>query len=212
MRRALIATLGIVKVLLMVVLGIPPLASRHKVGDNLALPPLLVGLMGDLLGDALLLVVVVEDTGAVLRARVWALLVMGGWVMHAVEVLDEVGVGNFLGVVGELDGFGVTTTTRADLAVTWALGVSSDIANASVVETLADKGLAEHVLNTPEAASGESSLVAPLWNVDGAGGAGWTKRHARGEGEWAHKLCDERWHGCGEHDEIEFEGLRWRQG
>ncbi len=105
MRRALIATLSIIKVLLMVVLGIPPLASRHKVGDNLALPPLLVGLVGDLLGDALLLVVVVEDAGAVLRAGIWALLVMGGWVVHAIEVLDEVDVRNFVGVVGELDGF-----------------------------------------------------------------------------------------------------------
>ena len=91
----------------MIVLCIPPLARRHNVGNNLVLPPLLVGLLSNLLSDQLLLVVVVEDPGAVLRACVWALLVESGWVVHLVKVLEELAVGDLLWVVEELDGLSV---------------------------------------------------------------------------------------------------------
>lgn len=91
----------------MVVLSIPPLASWHNVGDDLVLPPLLVGLLSDLLRDGFLLGIVVENAGAVLGAGVGTLLVEGCWVVHLVEVLEELAVGDLLWVVDDLDRLGV---------------------------------------------------------------------------------------------------------
>lgn len=107
MARALIAHGIDVQVSLVVVLCIPPLAGRHNIGDDLVLPPLLVGFLSDVLGDALLLVVVVENARAVLRAGVWTLLVQRRGVVHLVEVFEELSVGDLLWVVEDLDGFGV---------------------------------------------------------------------------------------------------------
>lgn len=113
MRRALISHRIDIQISLMVVLSVPPLASWHDVGDDFVLPPLLVGLLGDLLGDGFLLRVVVEDAGAVLRAGVGTLLVEGCWVVHLVEVLEELAVGDLLWVVEDLDGLGVCRTLVA---------------------------------------------------------------------------------------------------
>ena len=107
MRRALISHRIDIQISLMVVLSVPPLASWHDIGDDFVLPPLLVGFLGDLLGDSFLLGVVVEDAGAVLRAGVGTLLVEGCWVVHLVEVLEELAVGDLLWVVEDLDGLGV---------------------------------------------------------------------------------------------------------
>lgn len=109
MARAFIPTGVIIKIQLVVLLGIPPLARRQDLGDDRVLPPLLVGLLGDFLGDALLLVRVVEDAAAVLRAGVRALAVRGRGVVHFVEVGDDGGVGEFGGVEDDLAGFGVYT-------------------------------------------------------------------------------------------------------
>lgn len=107
MARALIPTGVVVQVLLVIVLRVPPLARLEDLRGNLALVPLLVGLLGDLLGDLLLLVVVVEDAAAVLRADVGTLAVGGRRVVHAVEVLDQAAVGDPRRVVDDLQRFGV---------------------------------------------------------------------------------------------------------
>lgn len=95
------------QVQLVVLLGGPPLAGGRNLGDNLALPPLGVCLCGDVAGDALLLLVVEVDGGAVLRAGVWALAVEGCGIVHAVEELDELAVGDLGWVEDELCGLGV---------------------------------------------------------------------------------------------------------
>ena len=72
----------------MILLRIPPLLRGKNFSNNPILPPLLVGLLSDFNGDALLLVVVVEDARPILRAGVGALAVGGGGVVHFVEVFD----------------------------------------------------------------------------------------------------------------------------
>ena len=91
----------------MVLLSIPPLSGLQDLGDDAALPPLLVDFLRHFLGDGFLLVVVVEDAGAVLGAAVWTLRVEGCGVVHAVEEFEELAVGDLGWVVVELDGFGV---------------------------------------------------------------------------------------------------------
>lgn len=107
MARALIPIGVPLQVQLVVLLGGPPLAGGRNLGDNLALPPLGVCLFGDFAGDALLLVVVEVDGGAVLRAGVGSLAVEGCGVVHAVEELDELAVGDLGWVEDELCGLGV---------------------------------------------------------------------------------------------------------
>ena len=104
---ALVSAGVVVQVLLVVGLGIPPLSSLQYLCDDLALVPLLVRLLGDVLCNLLLLLVVVEDAAAVLRADVGALAVGGGRVVHAVEVLDQAAVGDLRGVEDDLERFGV---------------------------------------------------------------------------------------------------------
>lgn len=104
---ALVAGRVVVEVELVVLLGGPPLAGGRNLGDDLAVPPLLVGLGGDLARDLFLLGVVVVDGGAVLRAGVGALGVEGRGVVELVEELEELAVGDLLGVKDDLGGFGV---------------------------------------------------------------------------------------------------------
>lgn len=107
MARALVASRVSVEVELVVLLGSPPLASGSKLGDDAVLPPLLVGLGGDLTGNLLLLRVVVVDGRAVLGAGVGTLLVEGCGVVHAVEEFEELLVRDLFGVEDDLGGFGV---------------------------------------------------------------------------------------------------------
>lgn len=98
MTRAFIPARIPIQIQLMIRLGIPPLARRQNLRDDLAMPPLLVGLLRHVLCDTLLLVVVVEDAGAVLGADVRALAVGRGRVVHLVEVFDQGAVGDLLRV------------------------------------------------------------------------------------------------------------------
>lgn len=83
----------------MICLCIPPLARGQDLRDDLTLPPLLVDELGNFTGNLLLLCVVVEDAGAVLRAGVWALAVRGCGVMHLVEEFEELAVGDLRRVI-----------------------------------------------------------------------------------------------------------------
>ncbi len=77
----------------MILLRIPPLTRGQDLRDDLALPPLLIHQLGDLLRDGLLLGIVIEDAGAVLAAAVGALPVYRRGVVHAVEEFEELAVG-----------------------------------------------------------------------------------------------------------------------
>lgn len=70
MTRALVPARVVVQVQLVVLLRIPPLSRRDNLRHDLALVPLLVRQLRDLLGGLALLLVVEEDGAAVLRAGV----------------------------------------------------------------------------------------------------------------------------------------------
>ncbi len=108
MRRALIPPRVMVQIQLMIILRIPPPARLQDLRRDLPiLKPLLLRRLRDLHRLGFLLGGVVEDGAAVLRARVHALPVLGGGVVHAVEKLQEVGVGDAGRVEGYLEGFGI---------------------------------------------------------------------------------------------------------
>lgn len=96
MRRTLIPARIILQIKLVITLRIKPILDRIRLENlrrNLArFPPLLLGALRHVPGDALLLVVVVEDRAAVLGACVAALAVLGGGVVHLVEEFEEGGV------------------------------------------------------------------------------------------------------------------------
>ena len=93
---------------LMVILCIPPSARLEYLRCNsLTLPPLFLGLLCDLLRLGFLLRTMVEDSGAVLCARVHALAVLGRGIVHLVEEFEEGRVLDFGGIEGHLERFGI---------------------------------------------------------------------------------------------------------
>src|SRR5262245_49198631 len=80
----------LLQIVLVVLLRRPDLSPRNDLGDDPTLP-LARGVDArlHLLGDALLLVVQVEDGRAVLRPRVVSLPVRGGRVVHAEEPAEQ---------------------------------------------------------------------------------------------------------------------------
>lgn len=108
MRRTLIPARIMMQIQLMIILRIPPRARLEYLRrDRPALPPLPLRPLGDLLRLRFLLGTVVEDGGAVLRAGVHALSVLGRRIVHLVEEFKEGGVLQFVRVEGYLKGFGV---------------------------------------------------------------------------------------------------------
>lgn len=94
MGRALVTGGVLVKVQLVVVLGVPPLARGHDLGGDLPGPPEPLRVHGgrDLLRDGLLFRTVEEDAAPVLCPRVVALPVARRRVVDAVEELEELAV------------------------------------------------------------------------------------------------------------------------
>ena len=93
----------------MILLCVPPLARLDDLGGHFALVPLVVDFAGDFLGDGLLLGGMIKNATAVLRARVHALPVRGGRVVHPIEEGQEGRVADFGGVEVDLEGFCVCT-------------------------------------------------------------------------------------------------------
>jgi hypothetical protein len=177
------------QVLLVVVLGIPPLAGGQDFRDNLALPPFLVDELGYLLGRLLLLGVVVEDAGAVLRASVRALAVQRRGVVHAVEEFQEFLVCDLRWVVSYLESFGVWSQEKdvstgsysegeetrvshtsgiptAHGAVAWVLCVPADISHSRIIEALAGEVFPVQVLDAPEASRSDGGFGGTLGAQD----------------------------------------------
>ena len=108
MRRTLVPARVILQIELVIGLRIPPLAGGQDLSrDVSALPPLLLRLVRHIARLALLLVGVVEDGGAVLRAGVHALPVLGRGVVHLVEELQQRAVRQLRGVESHLQRLGV---------------------------------------------------------------------------------------------------------
>ncbi len=86
----------------MIILGIPPLARRQDLRNNLPLPPFLISQLRHFTCNTLLFRRVVEDSGPVLRAGIWTLTVGSGGVVHAVEEFEELAVGDFAWIICDL--------------------------------------------------------------------------------------------------------------
>lgn len=163
MTRALVPVRILGQILLVILLRVPPLFCGENLRDDLAAPPLLVGLFRDFLGDLLLLFIMIKNAGAVLRPAVGPLLIELSCVMHFVEELEDLGVGYLGGVVDEERRFCVPGIPAADRLVGWIFSVAANVADAGVVEAaLGAKVLAVHVFDAPEAAGGYGRALGAL--------------------------------------------------
>lgn len=217
MRGTLITARVVLKIELVIRFSVPPLTRWNDLCDNLAAPPLLVGALCDILRNGLLLRRVEEDGAAVLGACVGALVVELRRVVDGVEVLDQLPVRQLLRVEGDLQRFGVcgnpTSALRATalvapsalrpgirtsgvasahLPVARVRGVATNVSDLCVDEALVREALAVCVLDAPEAARRDCSLL-----VAAVGDAGRTvlDRAQRAGGEWAHEAREETAHG-----------------
>ena len=91
----------------MIRLSIPPFTRGQDLRNDLAFPPLLIRELRNLPSDCLLLSIVIEDTGAVLRADIWTLTVGRCGVVHFVEEFEELSVRYLRWVVGDLESLGI---------------------------------------------------------------------------------------------------------
>lgn len=95
MRRTLIPARVVMQIQLMILLRVPPLPRLQDLcAYSLPFKPLLLRQLCDFGGLLFLLWGVVENGTSVLGACVHALAVFGRGVVHAVEELEEVGVGD----------------------------------------------------------------------------------------------------------------------
>src|SRR4051794_16428411 len=137
------------EVVLVLGLGLPERDGLAELGHDLAGPQARGVDVGDrVLGDLALLVARVEDLGAVAGADVVALAVLGCRVVDLEEELEDVPVGDALRVEDDLDRLGVPGMVAVGRVVVLATGVSHPGGDDSLA-------VAEQVLDTPEAASGE---------------------------------------------------------
>src|SRR4051794_40159035 len=137
-------------------LGLPERPGRLDLGDDLAGPQLGgVDVRDRLACDPLLLGVEVVDRRAVAGADVVALAIPGRRVVDLEEELEDVAVGDLLGVEDDLDSFGM----RAVVAIGRVGNVAAGVSDAR----RDDAGtLAQQVLHPPEAAARQDRLLGRL--------------------------------------------------
>src|SRR3954467_8093532 len=135
------------EVVLVLGLGLPEGDRLADLGHHLAGPEAGGLDVGDrVLGHLALLLARVEDLGAVARPDVVALAVPGRRVVDLEEELQDVPVGDALGVEDDLDRLGVTGMVRVGRVVVLPTGVSDPGRDDAVA-------LAQQILDAPEAAS-----------------------------------------------------------
>ena len=177
--------------LLVIVFSVPPLPGGEDLRNDLPLPPLLISQLCDFLCDFLLIIVMIKYSGAILRAGIWALSVGCCGVVHFVEELQELAIGNLLGIIGHLKSFCVcarglsalfltyniekagkekhtTSATWANRTIAGILYISANISHSGVVETLSFKCFPEHMLNTPKTSCRYSRCRGAFWHIDAA--------------------------------------------
>ena len=93
-----------------------------------------------------------EDDAAVLGAPVGALAVELGGIVEGEEELEELGVGDAVGVVGELDDFGVAGEVGADGVVAGVVSGAAFVADGGFKDA---GNLLEFCFDSPEAACAE---------------------------------------------------------
>jgi len=107
----------------------------------------------ELFGDGFLLLVVVEDGGTVLCARIHTLPVQCRWVVDREENLQDFPVRNLGRIEGHLDRFRMAGLTCADLLVGRVDGCAACVAGNYALDAV---NLPEDRLDTPETTAGES--------------------------------------------------------
>src|SRR5918999_1326777 len=165
---AVVAVRVVLEVVLVLGLGLPEGDSLAELGHHLAGPQAGGVDVGDrVLGDPALLVARVEDLGAVAGADVVALAVLGRRVVDLEEELEDVPVGDALGVEDDLDRLGMAGMVPVGRVVVLPTGVTDPRGNDSLAA-------AQQLLNAPEAAAREDrgfgvvahrALRAPKFSV-----------------------------------------------
>src|SRR3954453_5615481 len=137
------------EVVLVLRLGLPEGDGLAHLGHHLAGPQSRRVDVGDrLLRDLALLVARVEDLGAVARADVVALAVLGRRVVDLEEELQDVPIGDALGVEDNLDRLGVPGMVPVGRVLVLSTGVSDPGGDDSIA-------LTQQLLDAPEAPSRE---------------------------------------------------------
>src|SRR3954447_23153466 len=122
---AVVAARIALEVILVLRLGLPERDGLADLGHHLAGPQARGVDVGDrALGDLALFIARIEDLGAVAGADVVALAVLGRRVVDLEEELEDVPVGDALGVEDDLDRLGVTGMVSIGRVVVVPPGVS----------------------------------------------------------------------------------------
>ena len=149
-----VGVVGILEgVVLVVVLGAVEGFERDDLGDDAVLPGVGGVELRDVgVGDALLIVVGVEDGGAVGGAGVRTLAIECGGVVDGEEDAEELAVGEARRVVNDFDGFGVVCGFGGDVVVVRGPGGAAGVAGGGGGDAL---DAFEDGLGAPEAAAGK---------------------------------------------------------
>jgi hypothetical protein len=135
----------VLEVVLVLGLGLPERDRLADLGHDLAGPQARRVDVGDrVLGDPALLLARIEDLRAVAGAEVVALAILRGRVVDLEEELEDVAVGDALGVEDDLDGLGVTRMVPVGRVVVLPAGVSDPGRDDSIAA-------AQQLLDAPEA-------------------------------------------------------------
>src|SRR4051812_18414372 len=103
-----IAVGGFLEIVLMLLLRLPEIARRRKLGDDLAWPQSRGIDIGDgVFGDALLLVAGVEDRRAIAHSDIVALAVPGGRIVDLEKGFEQCAKADPGRIENDLDGFGM---------------------------------------------------------------------------------------------------------
>jgi len=134
--------------------------QRHDLGDDAVREdPRLIDLRNVGFGDALLLVVCIEDGRAVLRAFVGSLAIeLRRVVSHREEYSQQLAVSDLRWVVHNLDGFGLPCLSGADDFVLRVLFRTTRVTRGSADDTF---HVLEDSLNTPETSASENRTLTP---------------------------------------------------
>ena len=136
-------------ILLVIILGRPPFALRLDGGHHASVM-IDIGALDRLAGSALLLLILREDRGTVLRADIIALAIELCRVVRREEDVEQLVVADLIGIEGDADGFRMPGVAAADLLVRRPCGVAASLA---AFDGLHSDDVNEHRLGTPEASA-----------------------------------------------------------
>lgn len=157
------------EVVLVVVFGFVKGACFFELGDDGVAENVVLGeLVHEGPGGLFFFFVVVEDDGAVLGAHVRALSVEGGGVVDGEKDLQEILVADEVGIVGDLNDFGVAGTSAGHFAVGGVGGVAALVAGHHVGDAFE---FFEEGFEAPEAASAKGGPAGFVVGVGHGGGS-----------------------------------------